>query len=298
MSRRGIVFAIAAAVSYGMNPLFAVPLYGLGFSPDGVLFFRYCGAAVLLGLWCMCRGKSFRLSLPELCWTTLAGLLFAVSSLTLFAAYLKMDAGIASTLLFVYPVIVAVIMATCFHERLSWITGFCIALSFFGIVLLGRNSGGQIENAVGVVLVMVSAISYALYLIAVNRSCMRSMSAEKLTFYVLLSGAIFFFVRLRYGWAIHGDFCLKAWYNIAGLVLVCAILSMVCTNLALQTVGPTVIAILGALEPVTAVFIGVTVLGEVLTGRILLGISLILAAVILISLKNTVRFPVKSGKER
>jgi len=287
MRSRGIACAIAAAVSYGMNPLFAVPLYRLGYTPDGVLFFRYCFAAVLLGVWCACRKKSLKVSLAEFGWSSFAGLLFAISSLSLFAAYLKMDAGIASTLLFVYPVMVAVIMAICFHERLSWITCCCIALSSLGIALLGRNQSGQIISVAGIAFVMVSAISYAVYLVSVNRSRMRTMPAEKLTFYVLLSGAIFFWVRLRFGFALRGDFCPQAWCNIAGLALICAILSMVCTNLALQTVGATVTAIFGALEPVTAVFCGVTVLGETLTRRILLGIVLILAAVILITLQNS-----------
>lgn len=113
--------------------------------------------------------------------------MFAVSSLTLFMSFHYMDAGIASTLLFVYPVMVAVIMAIFFRERISLVTVLSISLALCGIALLYRGEGGAVLNTAGVVLVMASSLSYALYIVVVNRASL-NMSSVKLTFYVLLFG--------------------------------------------------------------------------------------------------------------
>ena len=58
--------------------------------------------------------------------------------------------------------------------------------------------------------------------------------------------------------------------------------SLLCTTQAIHYIGSTPTAILGALEPVTAVFFGVVIFHEELTARLGLGIALILVAVTLI----------------
>ena len=120
---KGYVLGAVAAASYGMNPLFALPLYKEGMDPDSVLFFRYLLAIPLLGIMIKARGRDFRLKRKEIVPLIVMGLLVALSSLTLFLSYNYMDAGIASTLLFVYPVLVALIMALVFKEKLTMQTG-------------------------------------------------------------------------------------------------------------------------------------------------------------------------------
>ena len=111
---KGYLLGIVAAASYGMNPLFTLPLYKAGMSPDSVLFFRYLFAIPILGGMLLWRGRNFKVKRREMPPFIMLGLLFALSSLTLFQSYNYMEAGIASTLLFVYPILVAVIMATVF----------------------------------------------------------------------------------------------------------------------------------------------------------------------------------------
>lgn len=125
------------------------------------------------------------------------GLLMSASSLLLFESYHFMDAGVASTILFVYPVMVAVIMAVGFHERLTAASVLSIALACAGISLLYKGGDGVTLNLTGVVLVFFSALSYAVYIVGVNRSSLRTMSTEKLTFYCLLFGSLIYVVRLR-----------------------------------------------------------------------------------------------------
>ena len=211
---KGYVLGAVAAASYGMNPLFALPLYKEGMDPDSVLFFRYLLAIPLLGIMIKARGRDFRLKRKEIVPLIVMGLLVALSSLTLFLSYNYMDAGIASTLLFVYPVLVALIMALVFKEKLTMQTGLCIVLALVGIALLYRSGDGTTLSLTGTVLVLVSALAYAIYIVGVNQTALKSVATLKVTFYVLLFGLSLFLVRLDFG----RDVCLPdRWYSWGGL---------------------------------------------------------------------------------
>lgn len=276
---KGYVLGAVAAATYGMNPLFALPLYKTGMDPDSVLFFRYLFAIPLLGAMIKARGRNFRLRRNEVLPLAVMGLLVALSSLTLFLSYNYMDAGIASTLLFVYPVLVALIMAAVFKEKLTLATGACILLALGGIALLCKTADGSTLSLTGTLLVLASALSYAIYIVGVNSTTLKNVATLKVTFYVLLFGLSLFLVRLDFGRSIHLPDVWYLWGNLIALAVFPTAISFLCTTSAIQYIGSTPTAILGALEPVTAVCFGVAVFGEVLTPRIACGIVLIILAV-------------------
>ena len=278
----GYLLAIIAATTYGMNPLFALPLYKAGMDSDSVLFLRYLLAIPILGIMLKARGRSFRLKRGEVLPLAGMGLLVAMSSLMLFQSYHYMEAGIASTLLFVYPIMVALMMAGLFKEKVQVLTWACIALALFGIVLLYKGEGGETLSLKGVGMVMLSSLSYAIYIVGVNRSKLKEVATLKLTFYVLLFGVSLFWVRVDFGRSLHVVNEWYTWVNLLGLAVLPTALSFWCTTQAVQYIGSTPTAILGALEPVTAVVFGVTIFGESLTPRIVCGILLIIAAVTII----------------
>ncbi len=278
----GYLLAIIAATTYGMNPLFALPLYKAGMDSDSVLFLRYLLAIPILGIMLKARGRSFRLKRGEVLPLAGMGLLVAMSSLMLFQSYHYMEAGIASTLLFVYPIMVALMMAGLFKEKVQVLTWACIALALFGIVLLYKGKGGETLSLKGVGMVMLSSLSYAIYIVGVNRSKLKEVATLKLTFYVLLFGVSLFWVRVDFGRSLHVVNEWYTWVNLLGLAVLPTALSFWCTTQAVQYIGSTPTAILGALEPVTAVVFGVTIFGESLTPRIVCGILLIIAAVTII----------------
>lgn len=279
---KGFVYGAVAAASYGLNPLFTLPLYEAGISADSVLFYRYGLAVVMLGILMKVKKQSFSLHRSEVLPLLVLGILFAFSSLTLFMSYQYMDAGIASTILFVYPVLVAILMAVFFKEKISFITMLSIAMAFFGISLLYKGEGGQTLSMIGVLLVFISSLTYAVYIIGVNRSVLRDMPTSKLTFYALLFGLGIYVVRLRF--CTQLDFIGEPmlWVNPIGLALFPTIISLIAMTKSIHYIGSTPAAILGALEPITALFFGVLIFGERLTPRIITGIILVLAAVTLI----------------
>ena len=288
---RGYVLGAVAAASYGLNPLFALPLYEAGLDPDSVLFYRYLLAVIMLGTLMAVRRQSFALSRRDLLPLAVMGLLFSFSSLTLFASYNYMDAGIASTILFLYPVMVAVIMAVCFRERITAVTVLSILLALAGIALLYRSGDGATLSLVGVGLVFLSSLCYAIYIVGVNRSSLCELPTEKLTFYALLFGLSVYLVRLRGVADLQMIPSPLLWINAFSLALFPTIISLVTMAGAIRRIGSTPTAILGALEPVTALFFGVLVFHEQLTLRILAGVVLILAAVTLIIAGKSLHIP-------
>lgn len=276
---KGYLLGGIAAATYGMNPLFALPLYKEGMDPDSVLFFRYLFAIPILGIMLKARGRSFKLKRKEVLPLIVLGWLVAISSLTLFQSYNYMEAGIASTILFVYPILVALIMAFVFKEKITLQTVFCILLALSGIGLLYQSGDGATLSLIGVSLVMGSALSYAIYIVGVNRPMLKDVATLKITFYVLLFGLSLFLIRVDFGQSLHIVDKWYLWGNLIALAVFPTAISFLCTTQAIQYIGSTPTAILGALEPVTAVFFGVTIFGEALTPRLSFGIVLIILAV-------------------
>jgi len=274
---KGYTLGAIAAATYGMNPLFALPLYSDGMDADSVLFFRYLLAIPILGIMIKARGRSFRLNRKEILPLIVLGLLVAASSLTLFLSYNYMDAGIASTILFVYPIMVALIMALVFKEKITLQTAFCILLALAGIAMLYKNGNGATLSLAGTLFVLASALTYAIYIVGINQSSLKNVATLKVTFYILLFGVSLFLVRLDFGQAVTLPQKWYMWGNLIALAIFPTAISFLCTTSAIQYIGSTPTAILGALEPVTAVIIGVTVFGEALTPRILCGILMIIA---------------------
>lgn len=280
---RGTVCGIIAAVCYGTNPLGALPLYAEGLNACSVLFYRFFFATLTLAAMMVVQRKSLAVTRRELAVLLPLGVLMSSSSLTLFTSFHHIDAGVASTLLFVYPVMVAVLMAVFFKERVTRTTSLAILLALLGIGLLYEGDGTTRLSLVGVALVMVSSFTYAVYIIVVNKSSLR-MSSVKLTFYVLLFGTMVIVAFSLFGnegrlqWPPSARTWALGWM----LALLPTVISLVTMAIAVREVGSTPTAIMGALEPVTAVVIGVCVFGEAFTTRLGVGIALILSAVLLI----------------
>ena len=279
---KGYILGAVAAATNGMNPLFALPLYKAGMNPDSVLFFRYLFAIPVLGMMIVARGRSFKLKRKEVLPLIIMGLLVALSSLALFQSYNYMDVGIASTLLFVYPILVALIMWIAFKEKLTLPTVLCILLALGGIGLLYKSGDGSTLNLTGIILVMISALSYAIYIVGVNQSTLKNLATLSLTFYVLLFGLVLFLVRVDFGQSLRVAETWYLWGNLIALAIFPTAISFLCTTQAIQYIGSTPTAILGALEPLTAVFFGVVVFGESLTLRLSCGMLMIILAVTLI----------------
>ncbi len=282
MNRRalGYLCGIISAVSYGMNPLFGLHLYGEGLTPLSVLFYRFCFAVILLGGWMLLHRSGFRLKKRYWCATLAGSVLLALSCLFWFLSFRTMDSGIAATILFLYPLMVAAIMVVGYRERLSRSLVGGMLLGVAGVVVLCKT-GGRV-NFSGICFVALSALTYAIYIVSVKQSRLRELPADLLTFHVMLGALPMYLVPLRGGLDLQLLPSWRALGNAVGLGFFPALLAFLLLAVAVREVGPTRAALLGALEPITAVAIGVMVFHEPMTWRLLLGIGLVLGSVALV----------------
>lgn len=279
----GTLCGIGAAVCYGTNPLGA-RLYAEGMSPSSVLFWRFGLAWLIIAAVMLFRKEKLGVSKKEFATLSTLGLLFLASSLTLYVSFQLMDVGVASTLLFVYPVLTAAIMAIFFKEKLTWSTILAIVHSFAGVLLLYWTPDGGQLSALGVVLVLISALTYAVYIIIMNRAKLE-MSAFKINFYVLIYCALGnLLMSFCMGQRFQMPATASSWFYVGWLAVVPAILALVMMVYAAKYIGSTPTAIMGALEPLTAVLIGIFLFGELFTLRLAFGIVLIFSSVIIIAL--------------
>ena len=283
----GLLAGFVAGVSYGTNPLFAKPLLESSVPVLVMLFFRYGISFLLLAGWMLVKKEPFRVKGRELVSLAILGLLFACSSLFLFFSYEFIPSGLATTLVYLYPVFVALIMVFLrFYP--SWQTWISIIATFGGILLLSSPSAGASIKLPGIFLAVASALSYAFYLVIVNRSKrIRDVSEHTLTLYALLTGTLLFALMrtMQGGNLLEGVNAPADWGHLLGLAVVPTMLSMLTLALSSRYIGPTKTSILGVFEPLTAILIGTILFGESLTLKMVAGILVCVAAVVFMILR-------------
>ncbi|MBR2723592.1 MAG: DMT family transporter [Lentisphaeria bacterium] len=280
----GYFTAVAAAVTFGLNPLFGLKLYANNLSSPTVLFYRFLMAAFFLAILIIFQKKSFIVPKRHYLMLIVLALCLAGTSLGLFCSFQKMDASIASTLLFTYPVLVAVIMAVFFKEKVTFQIVLSILLSLAGVAVLCKTSDGAIINLAGLALALFSAFAYAVYIVIVKKSKLHELEPETMTFYTMLLSLPCFILTPGFEFAI--PLKSEVLLNLAGLAFFPGFLSLYMTAVGLKYIGATQTAILGALEPLTAVCIGVIVFHESFTFRLALGLVLILTSVTIVILSG------------
>ena len=294
---KGYTLGVIAAATYGMNPLFTLPLYKEGMDPNSVLFFRYLMALPIVAVMIKARRRDFCVNPRQLLPLSVLGLLMGLSSLALFVSYNYMEASIASTMLFVYPIMVALIMAVVYHEKLTLQTVICLTMAIAGIILLYNGNDNATLSAAGTAWVMVSSLSYSIYIVGVNRSELKNLPTIKLTFYILLAGFMIFAVKAAISGHLAVPHTTAMWAEALALAALPTAVSLICTTVAIQYIGSTATAILGVFEPVTAVIFAVLVFDEVLTAKDTAGLLLILVAVTLVVSGSNIHRPLMAVRK-
>ena len=293
----GYAAGIVTGVTYGLNPLFAKPLMQAGVPVDTMLSFRYLLAVAILGMWLLFRHESFRVNAAQFVRLCILGVLFGFSSLLLFLSYNYIPAGLATTIVFLYPVLVAIIMVflKVYPTLQVWLS---IVLTFIGVLVLSRPSGGVSFSVAGLLLAGGSALAYAMYLVIVNRSRrLRTVSNHVLTFFALLIGSLLFVIRSLFSGEdfMQGVGGWSCWMNLVGLAVFPTLVSLLTLAVATRLIGATRTSVLGVFEPVTAIAVGSLFFGESLTLNVIVGICITLFAVTFMVLSDKKRSAGKSS---
>lgn len=290
----GIFYAILSSASFGFSPLFSLGLITAGLSNFDVLSYRWGIAGIVLMIYAACKGKTLRMNSFDEFWKiVLLSALRAITSVTLLIGYANISSGIASTINFMYPVIVALCMMFFFGEHKSIVDIIAIAVSIFGVYLLASGDSLIVEGGdtrLGLACSLISAFSFAAYYILMKKLKADKIEVVKFTTWVMMLSAVYFIIC---AFAFEGKLTMvtdgKSWLYILGLGLWSTMISNFTGVKAVRRIGPTLTSILGALQPVTAVILGVVFLHEHLYLKSLIGIILILAAVTVVVMHQNTR---------
>ena len=276
----GYLAGILSGITYGMNPLFGVPVLNKGLDVNSLLFYRYGMAVLLMLVFMLIAGKQLRISWKQFGLMTIVGALFTLCSITLFISYKFIPSGIATSVLYVYPIMVAVIMMF-FGQRPSWQTWISIFAGVAGAVLLSLNGEGGLIDWRGIVLVVLSGLCYTLFIIIVNQSKeVKALPNLTLTFYCFLIGTIVLFFFTKCGMSLNRMPATWCWLNVIGLAILPTALATITLAAATKAIGATKTSVMGILEPLTAIFIGVAAFHEPFTLNVAIGVVLILFSIL------------------
>lgn len=281
MKFKGYLFGLLSSISYGLIPLFILPIKKANFSIDTTLFYRFLFSALIVGIYLIIKKQSFKIQLNQIPSLIILGILYGISADALFLAYDYLTAGIASTLLFVYPLIVAIIMAVFFQEKITVSTILAIIFVLAGVFLLSFTDGEFKLNPIGLGIVFTSALGYALYIVVVNKSKAKEMKGFTLSFYSFLFTVIYYAIKMIF---LKQSFALPSInlaFNFFTFAFVTTVISSIALIYAIKNIGSTATSILGAFEPVVAVAISVIIFGENFSFSLALGIFMIILGVIL-----------------
>ena len=277
---KGYLCAFISAFTYGLIPLFMIPIKKAeSFSVDATLFYRFLIASGAILLFLCYQKQRLRISLREGLIMSILGLLYALSAEFLFLAYDYLSPGIASTIFFSYPIIVALVLVLFYKEKITFPTILSLLLVVAGVGVLSIKEGSTI-NYVGLGISLLGALVYALYILIVNKVRIEA-SGVKISFYSMLFSSLYFWVKTL----ILGESIAIPSFSLVGDITLFAIittsLSLVALVYAVRYIGSTPTAIMGAFEPIVAVLISVGLFGEALTSSLIIGGIVIIAGVLI-----------------
>ena len=283
----GFLYGLLSSAAFGLIPLFSLPLLRAGVSVQTALVYRFGIAALVLWGILRLRRERFALRGIDLCKLAALSVAYLVAVLFFFESFYHLPSGIAATIQFLYPVMVMLIMIAFFHERFSWTTGVAVVLALGGVALLslaGPQSGATSVSFWGVCLGLLSGLANGLYMIGLQVARVPNISGLVMTFYIMAFGAL---IAVADGLALGTLQWLATWPELVAavlLALVTAVFSNLTLILAIQRIGSTLASVLGVMEPLTAVGVGIFVFSEPFTPPLAAGVALITGSVLLVML--------------
>ncbi len=282
---KGIIYALISSGTFGLIPLFSLPLMNdMGIGLPTILFYRFVLSALMMGIICTIKKENLKISTQHLATIFGLGILYAATALCLIYAYKYIPSGVATTIHFIYPISVSLIMVLFFKERKSITLMLAAVLSLLGVAMMCWSNGTGAINPIGVIIASITVVTYAFYIVGINKTSVSSMNAEVLTFYILLAGAFIFMIFAMSTTGIEPVSGVSAWSHLVLLAFLPTVLSDLTLILAIKYAGSTITSILGSMEPLVAVFIGVIYFHEYFGLSSFFGLLLIIMSVVLVIL--------------
>lgn len=283
---KGYLYGLLSSSSFGLIPLFTVPLLIGGMTTPTVLLYRFGLASILVATVLKMRGQSFKIARKNIKWVMVLGIQYFCTAFLLQIGYKYMTTGAATVLHFMYPIFTALLMFIFFKQRLGYLGQIAIIMAILGVGLMSGLNNASVNSFNGVLIVLLSALGYAVYIVVVNKSSVGEVPPLVLNFYVLTVAALCYVGYASASGGFRLPYNAYEWTNAILLAAIPTVLSNLFLVKAIPIIGSTPTSIMGALEPLTAVVVGVIAFGEPLTKTSIIGIFLVINAVVLLVLSQ------------
>ena len=277
---KGKLFLVLSAFFYGILPVFASVAYRGGINGVTLSFLRSFISVPVLYTMIRADKKSLHLTRKQVYdvikLSVIGG---ALPIVLLYLSYNFISTGLATTLHFVYPLVIVLLSAIIYREKMSRITLCAVLLVTIGIFMFTDLNVNASKT--GIIFALLSGIFYSFYVIYIDRSGLDRMDYIVLTFYIMLimSVAIFIFGVVVGG--ISFDFKPISWSMATIVSLVTTLGATPLLQMGIRYEGASTAGIISSVEPITTIILGAVFLGEIIgTGQIIGG-ALILFGVFL-----------------
>ncbi|OPJ64036.1 DMT family transporter [Clostridium oryzae] len=279
---KGIVYALLSSVAFGIMPILARVAYINGSNPTTVLVFRFIISTLVLFLYLKYIKIEISLKKEQIFLLLINTIGYTITTLALFISYNYLGAGLATTLHFIYPVVVCIVGFIFFKNKMSTRKIISLLLAATGIYLLAAFKNSTI-NVLGISLALFSGVAYGFTMIGLNLKPIRNLDNRVVTMYICFGSSI--------GTALYGllnnsitlNFNFKAVICYLGISVISTIVSIILLLKATKIIGVSSSAILGTFEPIVSIFLGVLFLGERLSIVLLIGSVFILISTVILA---------------
>ena len=286
---RGILLTIFSACSFGFIPLFAKISFANGFNPYTFSLFRSVFATIELFLLIRIKKDTFSLEKRqyfELIQVSVFG--YALAILTLSLSYNYLSTGLATTIHFVYPIVVMFGSIIFYQEKINTNKIFSLLLSITGMFfLMGYGTSGA-KSTAGVMLSLISGFFYAYYILSIAHGKIKMVNSFVLIFYVSLFNSITLFFICTLTGKLDFNVTLKGILSTIIVALIANLIGMVTFKSGLKYISASTAAIISTFEPITSLVLGVIVFKEIITLNHFIGSLLIISSVTLIAFRKKV----------
>lgn len=294
----GIFLGLLSSAAYGLIPFFALPLYANGVSVSTALVYRFGVATLVMFPLLVFMGEHLKVSWRDFFKLGLLSSFYLFAVIVFFHSFRYLPSSVAATIQFLYPLMVMLIMIFFFNEKFNWKIAMAVGLGIGGVAFLSFGADAPAagnalleENSyniiIGICLSLLSGLGNSLYMVAIQVMPLPKINGIVMTFYVMLFGTIYSFIYSCFD--VGFKFLTDPYDIFLGimLALVTAVISNLALILAIKNIGSTLSAILGVMEPLTAVAVGILFFKEPFTIFLAGGVILIISSVFIAILAPT-----------
>lgn len=277
--KKGYIYTALSAIIFGLMPLLTKIIIARGTTSLTIPFFRVFYVTIVLFLVLKIKKIDFHLEKRDLLSVMLTSIFGSgLTIIILNESYNYVDTGIATSLHFLYPLFVAILCCFFYGEKIKKKQIISLSFALVGIICFMSKGNGSLF---GYFLAIASGLTYAFYLVKMDKTGLVKMNAFKLSFYLALFTTIEIFTMNLF----MQDVVFKMDAIAYGLLLVLALSSSFLATVLLQKgvllLGSTRASFICLLEPVTSMIMGILWLNEALTfNKGLGGLAIIISLII------------------